>query len=177
MDKADTSQDTAEHPAHTKRPSILGLLWGVVAVLVALTVVLGGLTLKSMSEASEDLHSSLEQIQSDIDFPLYYPSTLPKDFGLQNTSPSADGNAAVNYTLTYKDTIKIVVTQQPRPKLMEEVNKIREFNTPVGKAYVANLNGRKAGFLLTEKTLMIISSSHEMEVADLQQLLHLMGRL
>jgi hypothetical protein len=181
MDMADENNDRANGNGQVKasggRRRILGLMWGFAAALAVLAVVLGLLVVKAKPEASGGLHTRLGQIQSEVGFPLYYPSSLPEGFTPYQDSARVDAKTAVSYALTYKESRKVVIALQPRPPLMEEVNKIREFLTPTGKAYIADLNGHKAGFLLTAETLMIISSTYELDTADLQALLHSMKGL
>jgi hypothetical protein len=144
-------------------------------LLALVTAGLGWLLLSSKSEGNRSLHVGLQHAQSGVDFPLYYPAVMPESFYAGGRID--DDSRSVTFMLTYDNTKPVVVTQQPRPPLMEEVKKISTFTTPLGEAYIADLNGHKAGFLLTDKTLIIVSSLHDVETVDLKELLDSMGRL
>ena len=94
-------------------------------------------------------------------FPLYCLKALPDGATIPNNSV-ATHEGVVMFTLD-KGANHITVSQQARPKFMEEVEKVKEVAVPAGKAYVAKLNTRTVGFLVTDKTLVIVSSIQPMD--------------
>ena len=116
--------------------------------------------------SSENFREELRTVN--VDFPLYYIDELPES--VKFSSNSVDETAGVvAYTLTQNGN-NISVTQQPRPALMEEVKKIKDIPSPLGKAYIAILGQRSAAFLVTDKTLIIISSTQSLDGSTLETL-------
>lgn len=152
---------------------ILKFLLGVMLLLALITGTLAWLSLSGRSGGHDTLQENLKRSQTSSGFPLYYPVKMPDSFATEGSIDEVKEQAVV-FTLAYDDK-EVVVTQQPRPPLMEEVKKIRQFTTPLGEAYIANLNGAKAGFIVTERTLIIISSQDTIASEDLEQLLRSLG--
>ncbi len=95
--------------------------------------------------------------QHTVASPLYYPASLPAGFSLTEGSVAVFESNVLTYSIAGVDGKTISITEQPRPALIEEVKKTRSFKTPIGSGYIADLEGRTAGFLLTDKTLLIAS--------------------
>lgn len=94
---------------------------------------------------------------------------IPSGFEvLENSIQTHEG--VIMFSITSGEN-QITITQQQRPKLMEEVNKQKDVAHPAGKAYIARLGERVVGFLVTDKTLLIISSTHNLEINTLEELL------
>jgi hypothetical protein len=174
MDGEDNSQKN--HGVYSpKNRVVLKFLLGIV---VALTLVVGGLgwLLLNQPTPQASLRTSLEQLQSSVGFPLYYPTTLPENFVLQPPTAKKD-SATITFTMTYDKDKTAVVIQQARPPLMEEVTKTQEFTTRAGQAYIANLNGKRAGFLVTDKSLVMLTSQFDLATEDVEDLLRALAVL
>lgn len=92
-------------------------------------------------------------------FPVYYPGALPEGYGIETNSISSK-TTTYSFIVTAPNGINLVVIEQPRPMVIERVTKTKDIATSLGKAYLANLNGQQAGFILTDKTLVTISSAN-----------------
>jgi hypothetical protein len=91
-------------------------------------------------------------------FPTYASRVLPSGYDLQQDSLVTNDTFA-SFTIAKKDGTQLTITEQPRPELVEEVTHTQELQSPLGNAFIANLNGRYAGFLYTSKTLLIVTGS------------------
>jgi hypothetical protein len=155
------------------------ILWTtIIVVLVSLAgaSVWFYLQTRKSPPVQADARSKLEQLKSQADMPLYFPAPLPVGFEAPASEVGFIEDGVVGFTLVQQEK-KLLVTQQVRPSLMEEVNKKVEFTTSVGKAYIADLNGRQTGFLLTSSTLVIITSPDKIGNEQLQQVLESMQKL
>lgn len=109
-----------------------------------------------------------QSVINSVNFPVYYPASLPS--GYQFNGAEAQGTI-VNLFYSFDGSKQLIITQQPKPVLIEEVTKTKEFSTTIGEAYLANLNGRTVGFVRTEKTLIILTSASEFISSDIEQLM------
>lgn len=152
---------------NSKRIIVVLAVLGVVAIVVGVTV---AWVLAAMQK--QDVRSALEQVvrQADVGYPLFYPAQLPDGFSLSQEDQVAVMEGGVNFVLVGGGK-KIYVTQQPRPRLMEEVVKTQEFTTSAGQGYTADLNGRVAGFLVTPETLVIATSPEQVDPAVLRKMI------
>lgn len=171
-----------ETPSHEtkiagKHPSPLRALKlaGFILVLLAVGLLIG-LLLTSFTQP--DTKQTLREKSTDksLSYALHYPAKLPPGYKVEQDTITVDDTVA-NFTMSNETGNRLFVTQQKRPLLMEEVNKTREFNTELGKAYIADLNGRIAGFIVTKDTLIIISSSGDMDLNTLRQLIENMAKI
>jgi hypothetical protein len=150
----------------------------VVAILVISAVLItlivadrsDGNKYASNSQNPSQFPSALRTAAKNSDFPVYYPTDLPTGFMLSEDSIGSNGGI-VYYNFSYGNDDKLVITQQAKPTLTEEVIKTYEFNTSLGKAYIANLNGNTAGFVIANNTLVILNTSDKIETNDLQQIM------
>jgi hypothetical protein len=155
--------------------------WILWTSLIAILIFLGSASIwfyvqtRSLQPQS-DLKTQLHELESQTDTPLYFPATLPPDFKASDEEPGFYEEEVVEFSLLYRDR-RLIITQQPRPAVMEEVNKKTEFITPVGKAYIADLNGRQTGFLLAKETLVIVTSPDGVGSEQLKQALESMRPL
>jgi flagellar basal body-associated protein FliL len=148
----------------------------LVGFIAATTVGIAGAWVLTAARKN-DLRSAIEHVaeQHKVSQPLLYPTHLPHGFSLVDGSVVAI-REGINFVVSDVNT-KLFVTEQPRPKLMEEVTKTQEFNTAAGQAYIANLNGRLAGFLVTSETLVIATPSSTIDTDILKQFLEALAPL
>ena len=148
---------------------------GIVAILIALAGASVWFYIQSRPP-KVDLTSQLRQLQMAAPTPLYAPTPLPPDFEVVADSVGFLEDGVASFSLLYKDKT-VIVTEQPRPRLMEEVSKRVQFTTPEGNAYIADLNGRHSGFLVTTETLIIVSSPDRLGNDQLRQVIESLRRL
>jgi hypothetical protein len=106
---------------------------------------------------------------TELEFPIYYARETPKGYKL-NIKSVKTNNSILNFSYKYSSG-NLVITEQALPKVIEQVNKTKQFNTPIGDAYFADLNGHTIGFIETGKTLIIISSSSGFNTDEVQKLM------
>ena len=100
--------------------------------------------------------------------PLYFKA-VPEGFMVIGGSVETHENV-VMFGLSKAEN-RITITQQARPELMEEVNKVQDVSVPAGKAYVAKINERTVGFLLTDTTLVIVSAIQPLDADTITAIL------
>lgn len=96
------------------------------------------------------------EVTNSVSFPVYYPAKLPE--GIEVSTDFETSRSVVSSTYTYGGGKKLIMAQQTRPPITEDVKKTRDIQTSLGKAYIADLNGRTVGFVYTEKSLIILST-------------------
>jgi flagellar basal body-associated protein FliL len=133
-------------------------------------------TSKPRQNSSESTLSTLQKAQSQIDFPAYYPQDLPEEFNLDTNSVNTQGGILI-FSYSYSGGKMLNVTQQPKPPIMESVNKTKEFDVPAGKAYLADLEGKNTGFIVTDETLIILSNAGKDDNDKLEQIMRGMKKL
>jgi hypothetical protein len=153
----------------------------IILVVAAASLVLGvaiTLVLHRNPLASDEIRNVLQaQASSITTTPLYYPKSPSEDFSILEGSVGLFESQVVHFTLT-NGANQIIITEQPRPSSTEELTKTKEFTTPIGEAYLANLGGRIAGFIFTEKTLIILNSSGNASPPDqLERIMRSMAAL
>jgi len=156
----------------------------VVVIMISLAVIIGGAYAtysyfqsknKTASTSGEKANSSLElkrlltQAKSSIPFPVYYPDNLPAGMSFKKDSFTAQ-NDIINFSLTSNGGT-IIVTQQQRPPFIEETDKIKTVQSAIGTAYLSNVSGRTTGFIINDRTLVILSGATITNVTDLEKLL------
>jgi len=127
------------------------------AILLALLLLIAGYLVfhKGNKPAVVDI-SQLQAAKQYVNFQIYYPKPQP-GYMLQPNTVQAN-NGVVSFIYGYgSDNINI--SEQAQPPVVEQVTKTRQFSTPAGSAYLADLNGHTAGFIQADKTLVILSSS------------------
>jgi hypothetical protein len=139
---------------------------GVAIILFA--IVAGFIAMHKSGSQPEGLPAA---ITSGASIPLYFPHKPPAGFRLIDNSATLNQSDLVSFSLENTKGGKLQVIEQTKPPIMEEVTKTKEFTTSIGHAYLANLNGHTAGFIVGEKTLVILS---EVVPVDDSQLIALM---
>lgn len=159
----------------TKKGNQRFVLLAIVGAAAAVALGIGvAWTATLMSK--NDLRTAIQRTagQNSIKHPLFYPSRLPAGFSSDGGSVTALEGRGIHFTIVSGDK-KIFVTEQLRPRLMEEVTKTQEFTTSIGQAYLTDLNGRLAVFLLAPETLVIVTSSKNAEAGVLRQIAEAMA--
>lgn len=141
-------------------------LW-IVGLTLLWVLLTGAFILLLKPDQSEKFRQQLHALSTS--FPLYCPDKPPKGIELSANSV-AETSQFVTFSMS-KGNNQITVTQQARPELMEEVNKIQDVSSPLGKAYIAGLEKRSVGFLETDKTLLTITSTENLDNETLTGLL------
>lgn len=140
-------------------------IWPVFLALTLVVLIAGGGYWLHSSRSNDnkglDKAARLQFIdqQKFADFPVYYPATPPEGYKIDPSSIMAQGQT-FSFTAMAPNGTKLVVIEQARPPVMEQVTKIKDVTTGIGKAYVADLNGQKAGFIIGKKTLITISAAN-----------------
>lgn len=164
--------EATDHETHSpkKRPSSVRALKcaGFILVILAVGLILGFFL--SHIGGDKDIKTKLTEATQgqDLGYDLYFPANIPAGYEVEDETIIA-AEVATTVTLVNSTGNRLTMAQQKRPRLMEEVNKIREFDTAIGKAYIADLNGRTAGFILAGDTLIIINSSGQIDLNVLRQ--------
>jgi hypothetical protein len=112
----------------------------------------------------------LSGVEGQVNFPLYIPGNLPQGFSVVPYTANVQ-NGIVSFKVNYNSGQKIIVTEQARPQAIEQVVKSRQFTTPAGDGYIADLNGHTTGFIQNSKTLIIFSSALSPDSDVLEQLM------
>jgi hypothetical protein len=167
--------DSLDQPeqSHQRQPQVWLFASGVLATIL---VIAGGFFVYQHFLSDKPANKNQQQINPLFSYkgkaghPLYYAKQLPAGFTLKPGSASQE-EGVVFYSYDYNDK-EIIVTQQPKPKMMERVKKIKEFDTPIGKAYLADLEGRITGFIETDKTLVILNNAATDDKLVLEELMH-----
>ncbi len=149
-----------------------------VVVLIGLAIVAFAGTITTLNMVNHGgIDTQMAATQHSVGFALYRPKPMPVGFTLapDGAPQTIEGNMVhMSYINLGK---KIAVTQQQRPKMMEEVNKTKEWSTPIGSAYLAELNNVTVGFIVAESTLLIFSSPDKVEGDRLVPLMNAMATL
>lgn len=130
-------------------------LWATAVILILVLAMGAGWWLLQRADTQAQVREQL--IAARASFPIFYVDSLPEGVSVVGESVQARGGV-VMFGLN-KAGNQITVTQQPKPKLMEEVSKLEDVPVATGKAYVAKMNERVVGFLVTDTTLLLVSST------------------
>lgn len=150
---------------YTKTPRKLWM-WGVAGIALVILVCAGWWFMRQTDTLPQVREQLLAKHSS---FPLMYFKVVPE--GVKVISESVETHeGAIMFGLS-KNANRVTVTQQARPKFIEEVNKVKDVSVPVGKAYVARLNERTVGFLLTDTTLVIVSAVQPLDADSITAIL------
>jgi hypothetical protein len=167
MDSSERTQ-TSKTPEQRKKP------WLKYAVLAAAIVVIAVIVWVAFAQrARSEVPAELKSAKTSSSYPLYYPQSFPEGLSLVDKSLSAT-SSAVMFSVKDASGNTMIVTEQPRPALTEEVKKTKQFSAPAGSAFLAQVNNRTIGFIHADKTLIIVSPTGN--VAD-DQLVKLLSSL
>lgn len=110
-------------------------------------------------------------------YPLFYPQPMPAGYKMVEGSFKQTSTATM-FNVTDDKGNMVIVTEQQKPPLTEELKQTKQFSTPAGKAYLADLNGRPAGIINADSTLIIASpAADSFDPNKLQTLLTSFSRL
>lgn len=141
----------------------------ILPLCLIIAIVAGSLLYRNHHKNQSSYAHVFTQLQANSSFPLFSPTTLPPQYTFDENSINNQGNV-ISFNLQTANS-KLIVTQQARPPVMEEVKKLTEFTVDGNKAYVADLNGHNTGFILGDKTLVIFSSDQFVDPNQLQSLM------
>jgi hypothetical protein len=129
------------------------------AFLFVLIILTGACFIFFRKDKNDKLNdtAALKDASQQVNFPVYYAQPLPAY--KVNSNSVGTTNGILTYSYTYGNDV-INVAEQPNPSVVEQVTKTRKFDTPIGSAYLADLNGHTAGFIQSDKTLIILSSQN-----------------
>ena len=135
----------------------MSLPWTLVLILsiTLLVLIIGFFIWRSNHVTSPLPKSVIEQ----INFSIYYPSDLPEKYSYDEDSASYTNNSLI-YTLDGPSDV--IITQQPNPKekiLFEKLGGFTPTGTPVGQAYIGEVNERLVVLAQTSTTLITITAS------------------
>ena len=156
----------------TKKFAVLAVIGVVVVCTVAGVIVVSRKPTPSTPAATSTIsavQSDLQALKSDVKFPLYYPSPLPAGFTYTPSSVLLNG-ASISFPVTNSGH-QIQIIQQAKPRLTEELKKVKSFPVLGTDAYIADLEGHQAGFIKTATTLIIFSPVGDSIDVDQLQLL------
>lgn len=140
-----------KHKLKTSR--IIGWTAGILIIVV----LIAGLTLVVTRKNS----SLPEKTLKSATFPVYYPKSLPTGYSLEENSQIYNKEEGfLSYTISTPSGSSLFITQQPKPRFIEETTHTEDIDSKYGNAFIANLEGRYAGFLYGEKTLVIITTGN-----------------
>lgn len=155
--------------AYGKKRKIIFIAIGVL-IVVALGSLAGWFLLKSTAD------SPLPQsITSEVNFPLYYPKTLPKGYSLKNESVTGS-TKTVYYTLVNGMSEQdITVTIQATPGSFDASkiigsNPIPTTILPVGTLYNLSTGETSSYMLNTGKSLIFLTSPSILEGSTISSL-------
>jgi hypothetical protein len=139
------------------------LLWSG-AVLICAAITIGGYKLlfaksNQNSSISEAAYQQFLSQQQYVNFPVYYPASLPAGYTLNPDSISSQGGT-YSFALKSPTGTDLVTIEQARPPVLERVTKTKSVSNSIGTAYIANLNGQQAGMAISDKTLVTISGTN-----------------
>jgi len=100
----------------------------------------------------------LSKYASQIGFPLYYPSRAKNFFQLNKQSVTSQAGL-FTYTGNYR-AASMTVAEQPMPSQFDYniISSAKEITAKIGKIYTTDLGDRPTGIIITDRTLVTISS-------------------
>ena len=146
------------HPAqHTRR----------ILLTCALTLALVSLASAIYFWRLSQTITPLTAYRTQVNFPLYYPKDVsPRP---QISTIQVVGKASLNYRLKPSDTTYVMVTQQARPKSLQNfrLDGFDQLATPHGTVYVGTASDSATAILTTESTLITLRGSEGVDRATL----------
>ena len=116
-------------------------------------------------------------IRSSVNFPLYYPTNLPKNYYLDLGSFST-GQNVLTFSLKGPGGDTLIVSEQPTPKKFDfqafyskDINVTTRSLTNQGELVIGKFLSRQVGSLVTASTWIIVSAPQSSPSGYLDQIL------
>jgi hypothetical protein len=157
-----TRHQTEHSPADTVKNSKKKLRIIRKSVLILIPILIVGAVFLFTHQKSAPIPKN---IQSAVNFTLYYPSKLPSGYSIKEDSFS-QGSNVVTYYAQNSHNDRLLFSIQPRPVQisLDDFNKRVMQNkvdvlSNVGTASVGNINNKATGSLIAPKSWVLITSS------------------
>jgi hypothetical protein len=154
------------------------ILGSIFLILTGGVLVILMFTNKEPWPAADLLHA-----KSRIDYPLYYPTELPKGFSYKKNSIKISEIATI-YTLTYEKDKKLFISNQPKPKeviFKDFYDRLLKNKADVtsnqGKAVTGIVADQSVGSLVTDKTWVILNAPNDIKGQDLTDIVSSLSKL
>lgn len=157
--------------------------WPIIILLATLCLA-GGITAYFVVFEKEPwpAHELIED-KALMDYPIYYPSTLPKGFSYEKGSFKPSDVATI-YILNYDEDKKLFISNQPTPKevvfkdFYDRLLKNKaDVTSSEGKAVTGQIDNAPIGSLVTEKTWVIVRAPSGIEGAVLTDIISSLRKL
>jgi hypothetical protein len=136
----------------------LTIIFGVATMLLLVAAVVTGVVIARKQYVAK--HPLSRTIQSQANFPLYYPSPLPTDYAYRKGSARIDGGI-VFYTLENKGK-SITISEQAAPQNPPDLSRLPGFSslqTIAGKALIGKNLGKPTVIIVGITSLITITGS------------------
>lgn len=145
-------------------PSFLLKIIGIGIVLMA---VVAGLLWWSVQRAQSP-QGFMADLQTKVEFPLFYPSQLSGTMKLDRTKFGFT-KEVVTTTYTYEGNKHLVVSMQARAKSFDAstFQPTSEFTASIGRAYLADLPTRTTAAVVGEKSWVLINAPDKIAIDQL----------
>lgn len=131
-------------------------------IVLALIIGAGFLAWKHFTQSSPMIPKDIRQ---SVNYPLYYPNKLPKDYIVNVTSFDNTGQA-ITFTVRYLNKANILFAEQPIPTNLnldnfqnKQIMNAKAIKTKLGTAYFGTYNNNTAISLVSGQTWIFISSA------------------
>lgn len=108
-------------------------------------------------------------ISSQVDFPLYYPTELPSGFSLDKSSFRVS-KKIVTYIINYDNDKTLIVNVQDKPANFDFESfqsKGKKLDSSLGDAYVGALGNQTVASIVTTKSWLLIGIPSPIDTASL----------
>lgn len=139
-----------------RKPYLLVIVSGIVTMLLVIT----GTVIITRKHAVNPVIADFTAAQKTVIFPLFVPGSLPNGYSYLNHSISTKSNIVV-FVISGPGGQRVAVTEQSKPSGFDfsQLSGTSEFNTPLGNAYVDDLDLRTTGSVVGSQTWLIINTT------------------
>lgn len=139
---------------------------GCVAVLLAIAALVWAFRPIAPTDTGNPITASLSK---QVGFTLYYPDAAA-DVTYVHQSLTTQNNS-ITFTLSLKNTGRILVTEQSAGQTVDGLTKSQQFTTPIGPAYLATASGTTTGVISAQTTTIVVNPVGQTSDADLSQVM------
>lgn len=145
--------------------------WKLPVIILLATLCLVGSITAYFATFKKESWPATELIKgmTSVDYPIYYPSTLPKGFSYEKDSFKPSDIATI-YILNYDNGKKLFISNQAVPKeivFKDFYDRLLENKADVtssqGKAVTGQIDNTPVGSLVTDKTWVIVRAPSGVE--------------